>query len=42
MKINMHLIPDTSYGNIIYVDEQFYGYNDNKQYNSSLYAQNMI
>ena len=40
MKINMHLIPDTSYGNIIYVDEQFYGYNDNKQYNSYILIYN--
>lgn len=40
MKINMHLIPDTSYGNIIYVDQQFYGYNDNKQYNSYILIYN--
>lgn len=40
MEINMHLIPDTSYGNIIYVDEQFYGYNDNKQYNSYILIYN--
>lgn len=40
MEINMNLIPDTSYGNILYVDEKFYGYEDNKQYNSYILIYN--